>query len=193
LGGISKKISGNTLQESYHAVLKNIYKVKPGIFVFLIKLNADYEDVARDLLRAENGMRIGRPRKQKDIRNARRRLDLWLELDSGRRTPLDFLYAVRHTMTEQIESTRDGHEYDDDVILADEPDQDNDAQDNAPLPQAGRECVVCTGPRESPFFIFLPCGHGRCCVRCMDTIAERGDFCPECRTPITGRNRAIIE
>jgi hypothetical protein len=180
----------NNEQEGYHAVLRNIFKVKPSLFVFLLKLNRDMEDVAQDIIRAENGLRLGRSRKQKDIRNARRHLELWLELDSGRRTPLSFLHAISHTMTEQIECDRD---YDDDLVSDDEPDQ-GDAQDNAPAPQPpGRECVVCTEPREAPFFIFLPCGHGRCCVRCMDRIAERGDFCPECRTPITGRNRAIIE
>jgi hypothetical protein len=179
----------NNEQEGYHSVLQNIFKVKPGIFVFLLKLNRDYEDVAKDMERAEKGLRLGRCRKQKDVRNARRRLELWLELDSGRRTPLSFLHAISCTMSEQIECDRDEEE--DALISDDEPDQ-VDAQDNAPQ-GPGRECVVCTEAREAPFFIFLPCGHGRCCVRCMDRIAARGDHCPECRSPITGRNRAIIE
>jgi hypothetical protein len=93
----------NNEQESYHGQLKCFFLAKPGLWNFVKKLNLSYQDVAKDLLRAENGMRLVRSLKLKDTCNQKRLLELYDELDSHKRKPLSFIYAISFTIDEAVE------------------------------------------------------------------------------------------
>jgi hypothetical protein len=182
----------NNEQEAYHWQLKSIFLAKPNTWIFIKRLNNNYRDASKDMVRAEQGLRLGRPRKLKDVRNQKRRLELFDELDCGRRTPLPFLYAISFTLHEEIESVQ--VEEEDDSLSEGEDNIDPLLPDNGPADGQGNalECVVCTGERIAPHHIFVPCGHGRSCRGCMDIIMQRRDHCPECRSPIQGLVHAII-
>ena len=110
---------------------------------------------------------------------------------SGAYTRMQFLSAVRHSMSAHTETLRPA---DDSSSSSDELDEAQTPTAHAPTATAttssaaamteSQFCEVCLiAPREG--FALVPCGHARFCENCAMRVAEMGAGCPVCRDMIT--------
>ena len=164
----------NNGAEIYHGKLKSEIVVnRPRIWFFIQTMNDIISDTDIDIERMRSGIEITRPRKKKDRDNDMQRRECKNKLEGGEFTPLQYLFALTHTIEPiTIEtsdmSSSDSNEDNSDVIL--ESDQRH-------------LCCVCLEVRETTMLIY-PCRHAKTCQRCTQQLRETCNQCPICRATI---------
>jgi len=199
-----REVGTNNTAERFHKTLKDEFKVKPGIYNFLLGLNDAAIDAVLDSARLKNGLELSdgpRPHQREKIE---RRGQLAEQLMSGDLSTMDYLELIAKSESKkEPKSKKRGEEkeekeftvdvpknyYDDGLDDDDDEDDDMDEDEGeAPVPQAGastgassRPCAKCRGPRH-PFAVLAPCGHAYTCEKCAKTLKH----CPipKCFTPV---------
>ena len=119
--------------------------------------------------------------KKKNIMNFERRCTIKQKLSDGDYDPWQFLEAISHTI---------GKSYSYSTLTS----SDSESSDNesAESPVEENKCIVCLGQRTTATWVFMPCRHACCCIRCSQRIKDLSQSCPMCRSDIESMIQIFI-
>ena len=184
----------------------------PNMWFLLDKMYKEFEDVEKEMKSLEIGVKIRRPKKTKNVLNARRLRIAEQKLIAGRNgyDAMAFLREASHSFRESNAEYFSNllENLDDDPLLGgevpedDQSDQDENEgqvetqqveQNHNPSEQGnpvddGNLCIICLIKAKDS--VFVSCGHNKTCYECgqqwihQTRANEGGPTCPYCRDKV---------